>query len=298
MGDRPGIYRSKDAEAAVHRLYDVARARLPFGTESRFVATRFGATHLLLAGPGDGPPVLILQGGNVVNPLTLAWFGPLADRYRLVAPDTIGQPGRSAPVRLSANDASLAEWIADVMDALGLPDVVVVGASYGAGIVLRLAALSPGRVNRAALIVPAGLSAIPTGSMARLGAAYLADRVTRRRSIVEDVVRRLSAGPPDELMVESTLLAFRGTKLDTEMPRLATAQELAGFDAPVMVVAAERDPLFPPDRVIPAARRLFPNLVSGEVLRDAGHMLSAQAALTLAVLLRSFLEGAGGRPES
>lgn len=53
-----------------------------------------------------------------MNPLTLAWFGPLADRYRLVAPDTIGQPGRSAPVRVSANDASLAEWTALTLTVL------------------------------------------------------------------------------------------------------------------------------------------------------------------------------------
>ena len=47
-------------------------------------------------------------------------------------------------------------------------------------------------------------------------------------------------------MVELTALAFRGTHLDTEMPRNATADELRGLSAPVMVFAGEHDPLFPP----------------------------------------------------
>ena len=73
------IYRSDAARAAIEELYDRARERLPFVTESRMVPTRFGETHVLVAGPLDGTPVVALQGGNVVNPLTLAWLTPLVD---------------------------------------------------------------------------------------------------------------------------------------------------------------------------------------------------------------------------
>jgi len=77
------FYRSAAAEAAVHRLYDEARAALPFPTEEREIATRVGRTHLLVAGPDGGPDVVVLQGGNMVSPLTTGWLAPLADRVRL-----------------------------------------------------------------------------------------------------------------------------------------------------------------------------------------------------------------------
>ena len=95
------FYRSPAAEAAVHALYDEARASLPFPTEEREVDTALGRTHVLVAGPDDGPDVVALQGGNMVSPLTTAWLAPLAGRVRIWAPDTPGQPGRSQGVRPS-----------------------------------------------------------------------------------------------------------------------------------------------------------------------------------------------------
>ena len=242
-----------------------------------------------MAGPAGGRPVVALQGGNVVNPLTLAWLGPLVDRYRIYAPDTIGQPGKTEAGRVSANDLSLGEWAVDVLDALGLAGVTVVGASYGSGVFLRLAALAPERIDRAVLVVPAGIASIPVRSMLALAGGYLAYRALRRPALVEATVRRLAGPHPDPLMVESTALAFAGTALDTEMPRLATPEEMRNLTAPVLVLAAERDPLFPPDRVLPRARELFQNVVATETLSGCHHILDDACAAVLCDRITAFL---------
>ncbi len=155
------IYRSDAARVAIEELYDRARERLPFPTESRMVPTRFGETHVLVAGPHGGPPLVALQGGNVVNPLTLAWLGPLVATCRIYAPDTIGQPGKTRGPRVSANDSSLGDWVVDVLDALELPSAAFIAASYGAGVFLRLATVAPTRIDRAVLVVPAAMTSCP-----------------------------------------------------------------------------------------------------------------------------------------
>jgi pimeloyl-ACP methyl ester carboxylesterase len=283
------IYRSDAARAAIEELYDRARDRLSFATDSRMVATRFGDTHVLVAGPPDGPPVVALQGGNVVNPLTLAWLTPLVSTCRVYAPDTIGQPGKTDGARVSSNDSSLGSWMTDVLDALELPSAAFIGASYGAGVLLRLAAAAPARIDRAVFVVPAGMTAVPVRSMLSLAAGYLSYRALRRPEIAAATVRRLAGPNPDPMMVESTALAFAGTELDTEMPRNATPEELAGLRAPVMVFAAEHDPLFPPDRVLPRAKELFSSLVAAEPLTGCHHILSAPCAATLCARIRPFL---------
>ena len=278
---------------SIERLYDQARERLAFPTESRVVETRFGATHVLTAGPAQGRPIVALQGGNVVNPLTLAWLAPLVDSFRIYAPDTIGQPGKSSGHPVSANDASLGEWAVDVLDGFGLTSAAFIGASYGAGVFLRLAALAPDRIDRAVLVVPAGLTEVPLRSMLSLAAGYLGYQFAGRRGLVEATVRQLAGPNPDPLMVESTALAFRGTALDTEMPRLVAPDELRGLTAPVIVIAGERDPLFPPVRVLPRAREVFANLAAAETLPGCAHILSTACATALCDRIRPFL---GERP--
>ena len=114
------IYRTPEGEAVIHALYDKHLAATGIRTESRMVPTRFGQTHVLLAGPEAAPPLVLLHGGNTINPSMLAWANSLVGKYRLYAPDTIGHPGKSAPVRLSPRDDSYGQWAVDVLDGLGL----------------------------------------------------------------------------------------------------------------------------------------------------------------------------------
>ena len=220
------IYKSDAARAAIEALYDRALARLPFPTESRRVETTFGSTHVLVAGPEGAPPLLALQGGNVVNPLTLAWLTPLAGEFRIYAPDTIGQPGKSSGRRMSANDASLGEWCEQVLDGLGLEAPAFVAISYGAGILLRLAALRPARIGSAALVVPAGIADVPLGSMLTLAAGYVSFLAIRRPGLVEATVKRLAGPNPDPLVVESTELG-----LPRDAPRHRDAAQCDGRGA-------------------------------------------------------------------
>lgn len=288
MADENSIYRSAEAQAGIADLYQRAREALPFATESRSVPTRFGTAHVLTGGPPDGATILVFGGGNVVGPLTLAWFASLAQDFRLVAPDTIGQPGLSAGVRVSGSDATLGEWAIDVMDALELEAAGAIGVSYGAGVLLRLVEIAPARITRAAFVVPSGIVGSPTGAMLRLAAGYGLYRLRPSRARAASVTSLLANGRADDLMVESVERSFGGTILETEMPRLARAEDLAGFVSPVMVAAAEHDPLFPPRKVLPAARRLFPNLVSATVLGGSGHIPTPEASGRLSDHLRRF----------
>lgn len=130
------------------------------------VATPLGEVAVEVAGPPNGPPILLVPG-------TAAWSGfwrnvsaHLAARgWRVIA---VGLP----PFGYSAHDpemrygrASQAARLAAVIGAAAGRPAIVVGHSFGSGAVVELAATAPGLV-RALVLVDASLGPLdppPTG---------------------------------------------------------------------------------------------------------------------------------------
>ena len=287
MGGDP-IYRSPGGEAELAALYDEALARLGPGYETRRIGTSFGETHVILAGPEDGPPLVVLPGGNFLNPLCLSWFLPLAESFRLYAPDIVGQPGRSAPTRPSARGDGHARWLGELLDGLGLGMALFAGISYGAGLILRLAGLAPRRVGGAVLVSPAGIAAGPIWPMLR--DAALPMLVYRARPNRERLMRaaRPLLTEPVEPYVRQLGLVYRHVKLDRELPRAATKEELAGYRTPTLLFAAENDLFFPANRVIPRAEEILPNLET-ETLPGSRHVPSRDAFAHINARTAAFL---------
>lgn len=267
------IYKSTEGRAEILAAYERSLDRFPLDVEERFVKTRFGETHVLMCGRVDGPPLINFHGGNYFNAETLQWYTRLADTYRMVAPDTIGHPGKSAETRLSPKDLSYGEWAADVLDDLGIEAVRVVGSSYGAGVALRLAALAPNRVVRAALVIPSGIVMPKTWPMlSQMLAPLFRYKLSPSRRNAIRVVQPLCVGGEVEApLAEAVDLIFRHVKIESGMPRKATKDELAAYRAPTLVLAGEQDILFTASRVLPRAEEIIQN-VKAEMIPGSGHM--------------------------
>jgi pimeloyl-ACP methyl ester carboxylesterase len=289
------IYRSPEGRAEILRLYDEALSRLGIGPKSTTVLTRYGESHVISLGPQDAPPVVFLHGGNFLNPTCLRWFLPIAQRYRIYAPDIVGQPGKSAQLRPSPKGDSHAWWVEDVLDGLGLRRVPFVGLSYGAGITLRVAGYAPERVSGAILVSPAGIATGPLGRM--LLEAVIPMMAYRLRPSCERLLRAASAvlTEHDDLTERQLGAIYRHVKLDTQLPRMATGEELEGFGEPVALFASEQDAFFPGEAVMARAQEIVPNLVTAECLRGCKHIPTKAAFEHINEEILAFLEGHDGR---
>lgn len=268
MANRVRLYSSPSGMAAVQAAYDDGLARLTCGYEVRSVATSFGQTRVLVSGSEGAPPVVLLHGWNANAsgwwPQVNAW----ARDYRLFAPDTIGQAGRSAPARPSVRHDAYGRWAADVLAALGLDRPALVGSSGGAWLILKLAEIDPGRIGRAVLLSPAGIAPIRL----RFILAYLAiAAVTPSADLPLRQARLFSAPPlridPAHLRWQEPLIRYYRGLLPP--PRLPD-RTLRRLTAPSLVLVGEQEVVFDPRRVLARARRLIPD-VSAETLPGAGH---------------------------
>lgn len=272
------IYRSPDGMARILDLYDRGVEALGLQVEERWVETRFGRTHVLVTGPDGAPPLLLLHGGNALNPLSLAWFRPLARAWRIHAPDTVGHPGKSAETRPDPRGDDYGSWVVDVLDGLALDRVPMVGPSYGAGIILRAAAVAPERIERAALVVPASIvEPRRVALLARLALPMIASRLAPRSGGLRSVSKALFTEPPRGLWADTLQATLEHVDVERRMPRPATREDLAGYEGPTLVIAAERDLLFPGRAVAAGAVAAIPGRVDVVLLEGERHVPSEDA---------------------
>ncbi|MBA2345665.1 MAG: alpha/beta fold hydrolase [Rubrobacter sp.] len=287
------IFRSPDGEAEIMSLYDESLSRLGPRVEKITVGTSLGDTHVLATGPDDAPPLIVLSGGNFLNPTCLGWFLPLAENRRVYSPDIIGQPGKSAPSRPSSKGDGHARWMEEVLDGLGIQRAPFVGISYGAGVALRTAGRTPDRVSGATLISPSGFVG---GSIPRMLREVALPMIVYWISPNDERLRKstspLLTGEDEDLMRQIGAV-YRHVKLDSDLPRKATAEELQDFHSPTLVFASENDIFFPGEAVLKRAREIIPNLVSAELLRDCRHIPPREAFMRINDAIEQFLRDHG-----
>ncbi len=259
------IYRSVRGQAEVIALYEKKLANLAVETHSRMVETRFGHTHVLAAGPSKAPPVMVLTGISTGAPRILEWFHPLAQDYRLYAPDPIGQPGRSAQTRVPPGVHNYGKWMVDVLNGLGLKRLPFIGVSFGGGILLDTASYAPERISRAALMAPVGLTRVPfLGSAFKFFIPCLLYRYFPSRERLLGTVQAL-AGKTDDYSLQVFDATFRHVKLIVAPPGPFDKVSLARFKAPTLLFLAKSDIFIPVAPALRRARELLPSLTAVEV---------------------------------
>lgn len=257
--------------AGFRRAYDKVMAGWPADREAVMVPTPFGATHVNVCGPHDGPPLLLLPGGD--GGTSASWSAQatdLARTHRVHAVDLIGRPGRSIP---SADHplrtvADLTAWLDALLDGLGVGAVDLGGHSYGGWIALHYALRAPARVRRLFLLDP-------TGCFAGFKAAYLMRALPmllrpspgRVRAFLEWETGGVPLDP-DRLGLQEAAAGFPSVKPVTG-PRPAP-DALRTLDVPVLLLLAGNSRTHDSRRVAARAAGMLPR-AEIDILPDASH---------------------------
>ncbi|XXM74473.1 alpha/beta fold hydrolase [Lysinibacillus sphaericus] len=186
----------------------------------------------------------------------------------------MGHPGFSAETRVSGEDDSYAAWISDMMDELGIEHCAFVGPSFGGGIILRLAAFMPEKIDCAVLVSPAG---IRLGSKVRMIKEILLPLIFFKTTGSEKYLDRIAGNMSSSFMkkVDRDIIGevFQHVKLEQDMPKLTEKRELERYSSPTLVIAGEHDVFFPAGALKAQVEEIIPNLTAFKTL-DTGHFPS------------------------
>lgn len=172
----------------------------PVGTgsvKSRFVELRSGVrVRVAECGPADGRPLLLIPGwgGSIYgfrkNMPTLGAAG-----FRVIAVDLLGHGLSDKPLEVARyTQNGLIVQVEQILDALELKSVVLVGQSMGGHLALDFAQRKANRVEAIVLLNATGLGVIPGIGFVQL-LARLPPRlhlpITTRRFMVKRILKRI-----------------------------------------------------------------------------------------------------------
>ena len=295
---RMKLYKSEDGFKAVMGWYEDVTSKIDADVGSKYVTTRFGRTHMLVAGPENAPPLLLIPGISGCAPLWRRQIPEFAKHFRVYALDIVGQPGKSDPITPSFLNDDFSLWLLDVLDGLQIDRSHVAGTSVGGWIALRFGIFSPKRINKIVMLSPTGLSAarfpakiwISKYLNKRKDANALQDDLTAK-SISKKSPGR-SVGTFDRQLAKLMALCTRHYRVDRSMGIYnETTQKIdfiAGmkvlrkfffseprsylkkFNVPALLVFGEHELLYNPYKVAKRAKIIMPGLQT-DIIADAGH---------------------------
>lgn len=244
-----------------------------------------GRESLAYTDEGDGEVALVAIPGLPGSARDFRWFAPaLAHGLRLLR---VELPGFGRSTRTSNAPMTIpqrADVVRDVLDALGLDKVVLVGHSAGAIVAAHLARHHPHRVTHLAAIASPGVR--PHYPLRTYRAVSLLVRSRTLRRLLTPLSRKVyrQAGFPSYLTdAERHFTTIDAAVQDFSLHR----QNVAALRCPTLVAWAKDDRLIPAAysaelaRLAPAGPRLC--------FDQGGHNIQKTRALEIAEALRDFV---------
>ncbi|MGN0638627.1 MAG: alpha/beta fold hydrolase [Huintestinicola sp.] len=271
--DMNSIYRNENAKNAVLELYDRQLEELGITFRDIYVETSFGRTHLIECGDMDKKPLLVFHGGNATTAYNLKYCDFLLPHFHVYAVDTIGHPGKSAEVSLSPYNQDYGKWAGEVIRLLGYEKMACFGGSFGAGVLVKTMCAAPATVERSVLLVPSAIkNALSIKSM-NMMFPMIMYYITHKEKWFRKCL--LPMAVDEKNISEDILITARcsidNAKIKSIMPQDEKESEMKKYRSPVLVMAAEKDCLFPAHKVLPRARRVWEQCDT-YLLEGRGHM--------------------------
>jgi pimeloyl-ACP methyl ester carboxylesterase len=295
---RFSLYKTTDGYQAIMSWYDDVLDMIECEFESQFVKTRFGHTHMLVAGPADAEPLILIPGVAGCAPLWRKQLPDFARHFRVYALDIVGQPGRSDPNPPSFLNDDYTKWLCDVLDGLHIDKAHFAGTSVGGWIVLRMGIDAPERVRKIVMLSPTGVS------RARLPVKIWITRVLNKKKGANELEDDLTAksvsskspggsfGTFDRQLARLMALCTRHYRVDrsvgvydeeTQKVDLRKGLKvlrkfflsepkrvLRQFSSPGLLIFGEHEVLYDPVRVSRRASKIIPGLET-DIILGAGH---------------------------
>lgn len=247
---------------------------------------------------GSGRPILLLHGSG---PGVSAWANwrlvipELAGDFRVIAPDVVGYGFTDRPEGIRYDLDVWIRHVVDLLDALGLDTVGVVGNSFGGALALHLAHRHPARVSRLVLMGAVGVPFPLTPGLDRAWGyepsvermRELLDTFAFDRSRVNDELAMLRYQASIRPGVQEAYASMFPAPRQRWIDQLALGEEkLATLPHEVLVIHGREDRIIPVESSVRTAMAIPRSQL--HVFGRCGHWTQIEQGPRFVALVRSF----------
>lgn len=287
-------FKSTGIQKEFFAAYDGVLKLWPVPYEELLLSSRFGETHVVISGPENAPPLVLLHGFMNTLMMWLPNVEALARKHRVYAIDTMGHPSRSVPDEPIRNPHEFSEWLTSTLGGLGLDRVSLAGISHGGWIALNFAIASPSEVSKLILVAPAAsFQPIRKRFLARTMASFLPPRHSRFTSMMkwmglEDTPEDPYSGPLLELIWLGGTHFRMSPQARRVMGSVFSDDQLSALPMPVLLLVGESEVIYDPAKAKARAEEHIPNLTAAMIPRGR-HAMSVNHAQEVNARILDFL---------
>jgi len=266
------MFKSKKGKNEILSLYDQKLESLNLDFEYLTVQTSFGKTNIIATGDPANPPIIIVHGSNGCAPIVLETYANLHKTYRVFAVDVLAQPNKSAETRLSMKDDSYGRWMNQIITSLDKSSVTLAGFSFGGLIILKTLENNESRVKEVYLSAPAYIvNGNPLKALFKVFIPMKRYMKTKKIKYVERFLSHLFTDR-DEFAIEFLSKVFLEFEMDFTPVPVIDAKKAGEITTPITLFAAGNDILFPGNKMIKRATKIFPSLKKSTLLEYSKHV--------------------------
>lgn len=275
------LFKSIQGKEEVLKLYDEKLESLNISYESISVPTQYGNTHVIVTGNPENPPIVLVHGSNGCAPIALETYQNLHKKYRVYAVDVLAQPNRSAETRLSMKDDSYGQWMNEILAYLQLDSVLMAGFSFGGLVILKTLEYDESRVKEVFLSAPAYIvNGNPLKALFKVFIPMKRYMMTRKIKFVEKFLDELFTDR-DEFAIRFLSKVFLAFEMDFTPVPVIKYRKAQSIQTPISIFAAKNDLMFPGERMLKRAKKIFPSLKDELLFEDSKHVQNKEQNLII-----------------
>lgn len=267
------ILNASGINKAYYDAYDEAMKLWDVPFKELYVGTSKGIAHVIVTGPADGEPLVLLHGMKASSTMWYPNIKALSEKHRVFAIDFILEPSKSHQYNTIATEDQVTAWYNEVLYALEIKRYHLIGASRGGYLATKIALKNPKRVKSLILLSPAQtlIWIRPSKDVFLLAASFFASKEDQ----LAQTLQSMSSNVPNirKEFIKQHKIAY---DFDSENKFVAsmmpfTHKQLKKLKMPVLVLVGDKD-LMNNEKSVAVANKLPKG--KGEIVRNAGHFLS------------------------